>query len=78
MIFHLGSKFGHDGPIPSMRLKALRRGLKDFEYLRLIEKSAKKTRQQLIKLADELLLGNKVDYRKLRQILCETLSGDRK
>lgn len=78
MIFYPGSKFGHDGPIPSMRLKALRRGLQDFEYLRLIEKSGKKTRQQLIKLADELLLGNKVDYPKLRQILYETLSGDRK
>ncbi len=78
MIFYPGSKFGYDGPIPSMRLKTLRRGLQDFEYLRLIEKSGKKTRQQLIKLADELLLGSNVDYPRLRRTLYETLSGDSK
>jgi hypothetical protein len=47
MIFYPGSKFDYDGPIPSMRLKAMRRGFQDFEYLRLIEERGLKTRQEL-------------------------------
>jgi len=75
MVFYPGSKFGYDGPIPAMRLKTMRRGLQDFEYLRLIEKSGKKTRQDLIRLGDELLLGDKPDYPKLRRTIFDLLTG---
>ncbi|MEW5979602.1 MAG: glycoside hydrolase domain-containing protein [Acidobacteriota bacterium] len=74
MIFYPGSKFGYDGPIPSMRLKTLRRGLQDFEYLRLIEGTGKKTRGELIQLTNELLEGQ-VDYTRVRQSLFKTLSA---
>ena len=66
MIFYPGSKFGYDGPIPSIRLKTMRRGLQDFEYLKLIEKSGRKTRAELIALSDEFLLGKRIDYARLR------------
>jgi hypothetical protein len=73
MLFYPGSKFGYDGPIPSVRLKTMRRGLQDFEYLRLIEKSSKKTRQELVELSDELL-GQKSDYPELRRIIYDLLA----
>ncbi|MCI0626494.1 MAG: DUF4091 domain-containing protein [Acidobacteria bacterium] len=75
MIFYPGSKFGYDGPLPSMRLKTLRRGLQDFEYLRLIERNGKKTHDELIQLTDELLAGKKLDYPRARQTLYQALSG---
>lgn len=74
MIFYPGSKFGYDGPIPSVRLKTMRRGLQDFEYLRLAEKSGKKSRQELIALSDELLLGPHPDYPASRQMIYGLLS----
>jgi hypothetical protein len=76
MIFYPGSKFGYDGPIPSMRLKTMRRGLQDFEYLRLIEKSGKKSREELVRLGDELLLGENADYVKLRRTIYDLLAGN--
>ncbi len=33
-----GRPLGHDGPLPSLRLKATRRGLEDMEYLALLAK----------------------------------------
>jgi hypothetical protein len=75
MIFYPGSKFGHDGPIPSMRLKTMRRGLQDFEYLRLIEKKGAKTREELVRLADEMLLGKKADYPALRRAMYDLAAG---
>ncbi len=75
MIFYPGYKFGYDGPIPSVRLKAMRRGLQDFEYLRLIEKSGRKPRAELNQLADDLLLGKTIDYPKLRRTIYELLAG---
>lgn len=66
MIFYPGAKFGYDGPIPSIRLKTMRRGLQDFEYLRLIEKSGKKSRADLVALLDPLVLGTNRDYHALR------------
>jgi hypothetical protein len=75
MIFYPGSKFGYDGPLPSIRLKAMRRGLQDFEYLRLTERSGKKNRQELVELSEKLLLGKNVDYPKLRAILLGVLSA---
>jgi hypothetical protein len=78
MIFYPGAKFGYDGPIPSVRLKTLRRGLQDFEYLRLIEQSGRTSRVELIKLAEELLLGKNVDYPKLRRTVYEILTATRK
>lgn len=35
MLLYPGSKYGLDGPIVSMRLKALRRGLQEYELLRM-------------------------------------------
>lgn len=75
MLFYPGVKFGYDGPIPSVRLKTMRRGLQDFEYLRLIEKNGKATRAELVRLADDLLLGKTIDYPKLRGAIYELLSG---
>jgi hypothetical protein len=69
MIFYPGAKFGYDGPIPSIRLKAMRRGLQDFEYLRLIETSGKKTRPDLVALSDQLILGTNRDYPALRAMV---------
>ncbi len=77
MIFYPGAKFGYDGPIPSLRLKAMRRGLQDFEYLRLAEKMGLKTRQELIALADALLFAKEADYPKLRRSTYDLLSKKR-
>jgi hypothetical protein len=76
MIFYPGSKFGYDGPIPSIRLKTMRRGLQDFETLRLIEKSGKKSRQELIALSDDLLLGPRPDYPRLRETAFKLLATE--
>jgi hypothetical protein len=75
MIFYPGSRFGHDGPIPSLRLKTMRRGLQDFECLRLIEKSGKKTRDDLIELSDGLVKGKNGEYARMRRVLQDLLSG---
>lgn len=77
MIFYPGAKFEYEGPIPSLRLKTLRRGLQDFEYLRLIEKDGRKSRPELIKLADDFLLGKNVNYPKLHQAIYEILIAGR-
>jgi len=69
MVFYPGSKFGYDGPIPSIRLKAMRRGWQDFEYLRLIEKKGRKSRAELLNLADSMLFSDKPDYPGLRRLL---------
>jgi len=74
MIFYPGSRFGYDGPIPSLRLKTMRRGLQDFEYLRLIETSGKMTRDDLIELSDALLRGKKGEYSRVRLVMQELLS----
>ena len=74
MIFYPGSRFGYDGPIPSLRLKTMRRGLQDFEYLRLIERSGKKTRDELIELSDALLRGKEGEYSRVRPVMQELLS----
>ena len=38
ILMYPGSKFGLDGPIGSMRLKVLRRGLQEYELLQLLAK----------------------------------------
>jgi hypothetical protein len=73
MIFYPGAKFGYDGPIPSIRLKALRRGLQDFEYLRLIETKGRKSRAELTKLVDSLVGASGSDYARLRRTLFDAL-----
>jgi hypothetical protein len=75
MLFYPGSKFGYDGPIPSIRLKAMRRGLQDFEYLRLIEKSGKKSRPELVALSEGFLGDQNSGYAKLRGTVYGLLSG---
>jgi hypothetical protein len=36
ILFYPGSAVGYDGPVASMRLKALRDGMEDYEYLQLL------------------------------------------
>lgn len=74
MIFYPGAKFGYDGPIGSIRLKTLRRGLQDFEYLRLIEQSGRRNRQELAALCDRALAGSGSDYATLRKTTYALLS----
>jgi hypothetical protein len=76
MIFYPGSKFGYDGPIPSVRLKAVRRGLQDFEYLRLAEQRGRKTRHDLIAEADALLFAEEPDYPRLRRSMYDALANE--
>ena len=75
MIFYPGSKFGFDGPIPSIRLKAMRRGLQDFETLRLIEKTGIRSSEELVRLADESLLGKNLDYPQLRRKIFDLIKN---
>lgn len=35
-LFYPGTAVGYDGPVPSIRLKAIRDGMEDYEYLRLL------------------------------------------
>ena len=37
-LFYPGKRFGHDGPIASMRIKGIRRGLQDYEHLTILTK----------------------------------------
>lgn len=36
ILLYPGTAVGYDGPVPTMRLKALRDGMEDYEYLRLL------------------------------------------
>jgi hypothetical protein len=49
----------------------MRRGLQDFEYLRLIEAGGKKSRQELAALADDLVKTR--DYARVRQAIFNLL-----
>lgn len=75
MIFYPGSKFGYDGPLGSVRLKTLRRGLQDYEYLRLIEQSGKKSRAELAEMADTMLRDPRAGYAKVRTELYGLLAA---
>ncbi|HLA40456.1 MAG TPA: hypothetical protein VJ417_10680, partial [Candidatus Glassbacteria bacterium] len=74
MIFYPGVKFNYDGPIPALRLKALRRGFQDFEYARLAEQQRALPREEIISLADKLLLGENPDYPALRREMFDRLN----
>jgi hypothetical protein len=74
MIFYPGSKFGYDGPVGTVRLKTLRRGMQDFEYLRLAERSGKKSREELAAMADALM-RTPASYAKVRGELYGLLAG---
>ncbi|MEA1996835.1 MAG: DUF4091 domain-containing protein [Gemmatimonadota bacterium] len=74
MIFYPGYKFGHDGPVPSMRIKGLRRGFQDYEYACLLESQGLMTRRELIELADNCLLGEEKYYFRLRRTLFDKLN----
>lgn len=43
-LLYPGTAVGYDGPVASMRLKQIREGEEDYEYLRLAEKAAGKAR----------------------------------
>lgn len=36
ILFYPGTAVGYDGPVPSIRLKAIRDGMEDYEYLKLL------------------------------------------
>lgn len=36
ILFYPGTTVGYDGPVPSIRLKAIRDGMEDYEYLKLL------------------------------------------
>lgn len=36
LLFYPGTAVGYDGPVPSIRLKAIRDGIEDYEYLKLL------------------------------------------
>jgi hypothetical protein len=74
MLLYPGSKFGYDGPIASIRLKAIRRGLQDFEYLQIVERKGLKSRAELVALMDQYLLGDQPDYAKLRRTVYDLVS----
>jgi len=40
-LFYPGKRFGYDGPIASMRLKGIRRGLQDYEHLAILTQRCK-------------------------------------
>lgn len=39
-LLYPGKKIGHDGPLPSLRLKLIRQGLQDYEYIQLASERA--------------------------------------
>lgn len=75
MIFYPGYKFGYDGPIPSIRLKAMLRGMQDFEYATMLENRGLLSRGELIQLSDRLTSSDEPDYAKLRRTIFDRLNG---
>lgn len=55
VLIYPGTAAGIDGPIPGFRLKNLRRGAQDFEYLYLLEKAGQRAEAEKIAKS---LLGN--------------------
>lgn len=47
-LFYPGSDIGIDGPVVSIRLKQIREGMEDFEYLELLKKVDKKRADELV------------------------------
>jgi len=43
ILFYPGTAVGYDGPVPSIRLKAIRDGVEDYEYLKLLADLGDKT-----------------------------------
>jgi hypothetical protein len=75
LLLYPGSKFGYDGPIPSIRFKAIRRGLQDFEYLKIIEAKGLKSHTELVEMMDRELLGPSANgYAALRRTIFDLAS----
>jgi hypothetical protein len=75
LLLYPGSKFGYDGPIPSIRFKAIRRGLQDFEYLKMIQAKGLKSRAELIEMMNsDLLSPNASRYPELRRAIFDLVS----
>lgn len=67
-LFYPGSDVGIDGPVTSIRLKQIREGMEDFEYLELLKKVDKKR-------ADEIVLKiarSWTDWEKRPEVIFET------
>jgi hypothetical protein len=76
IVFYPGSGVGYDGPLPSIRLKGMRRGLQDFEYLRLIEEGKLKPRDDLDTLADSVIGAGGRNLTSIRKELFDLLSNN--
>ena len=76
MVFYPGHRFGYDGPIPSIRLKAMLRGLQDYEYALMLENAGLMTREELVQLADRFLFSGSADYATLRRTIFECLNSN--
>jgi hypothetical protein len=75
IVLYPGAKFGHDGPLASIRLKAMRRGLQDYEYLRLAEQVKGQSRRDLVALMDSMIATKGAGYAGLRRALFEFLAA---
>jgi hypothetical protein len=74
ILFYPGSKFGYDGPLPSIRLKGVRRGLQDFEYLRLVEEGGFLAEKEIQSWTDRVLQERDREYTSVRQRLFDLLA----
>ena len=54
-LFYCGLPLNIEGPLPSLRLKALRRAQQDFEYLLLLQEKMKWTRGQLAEFVHQIV-----------------------
>jgi hypothetical protein len=52
----------------------MRRGLQDYEYLRLAEQAKRKSRQDLVAMMDAMVATRGADYPKLRRALFDLLA----
>jgi hypothetical protein len=53
-LFYCGLPLNVEGPLPSLRLKALRRVQQDIEYLRLLQEKMNWTRDQLLEFVCQI------------------------
>jgi hypothetical protein len=75
IVFYPGARFGHDGPLASIRLKAMRRGLQDYEYLRLAEQVKGRSHRDLVGLMDSMFASRGAGYADLRRTLFDLLDA---
>ena len=68
-MFYPGIEVGLDGPVASMRLKQIREGLEDFEYLKLLsERGDSSKTQELVRQVARSWTDWEKDSKKLYDI----------